>query len=323
MLESLGDTPNFADRRWWSLSRLPNEDIGALYLRIRSTGLRRLDCLKTREEVVEHTILSRFMSLLPQDCYAAVSDRHPKDGKTAARMAQEWEDTRRFSRCQRPWRTGQRPYNSFRGSEGELQGGYNGSNPGSHVTGGPSSSGVVSSPSSNSGSKVSSTQENNGKQASGGAGRYERGNQRERKPIICFGCGEAGHIKPKYPNKVRRVSPQEGSAEMLIDGSLAGYVAKGLQIDTGADRTVVRKDFVPLTTYTGKEIRLYSWRGEQPSQHKLARIQINVGPAKASCVVAVVDNLDCPALLGVDLGKVFMTSVLTQCLAQTLVCLLR
>ena len=102
-------------------------------------------------------------------------------------MAQEWEDTHSFSRHQRPWRTGQRPYNSFRGSEGELQDGYNGSNPGSHVTGGPSSSGVVSSPSSNSGSKVSSAQENNGKQASGGAGRYERGNQRERKPIICFG----------------------------------------------------------------------------------------------------------------------------------------
>ena len=74
MLESLGNTPNFADRRWWSLSRLPNEDIGTLYLRIRFMGLRRLDCLKTREEVIEHTILSRFMSLLPQDCYAAVSD---------------------------------------------------------------------------------------------------------------------------------------------------------------------------------------------------------------------------------------------------------
>ena len=73
---------------------------------------------------------------------------------------------------------------------------------------------------------------------------------------------------------------------------------------------------MPLTVFTGKEIRLDSWRGRKPSQLKLARIQINVGPAKASCVVAVIDNLDCPALLGIDLGKVFMTSVLTQCLAQ-------
>ena len=38
MLELLGDTPSFADHRWWTLSRLPNEDIGAFYLRIRSTG---------------------------------------------------------------------------------------------------------------------------------------------------------------------------------------------------------------------------------------------------------------------------------------------
>ena len=96
MLESLGDTPSFADRKWWSLSRLPNEDVGAFYLRIRSTGLRRLDGLKTKEEVVEHTILSRFMSLLSQDCYASVADRRPKDGQTAARMAQEWEDTHSF-----------------------------------------------------------------------------------------------------------------------------------------------------------------------------------------------------------------------------------
>ena len=39
---------------------------------------------------------------------------------------------------------------------------------------------------------------------------------------MCFGCGEPGHIRPKCPNKVRRVNPREGMAEMLVDGALAG-----------------------------------------------------------------------------------------------------
>ena len=69
MLESLGDTPASADRRWWTLSRQTGEAPGAFYLRVRSTGIRRIQGLETREEVCERMILSRFLSLLPQDCY--------------------------------------------------------------------------------------------------------------------------------------------------------------------------------------------------------------------------------------------------------------
>ena len=42
MLESLGDTPASADRRWWTISHLPGETPGAFYLRVRAIGLRRL-----------------------------------------------------------------------------------------------------------------------------------------------------------------------------------------------------------------------------------------------------------------------------------------
>ena len=104
---------------------------------------------------------------------------------------------------------------------------------------------------------------------------------------------------------------------MLVDGALAGYVAKGVRIDTGADRTVVRRDFVPANAYTDRTIRLDSWRGGQPSTHQLARIKVKVGNAVADCEVAVVDKLECPALLGVDLGKEFMHAMLTNFLAQT------
>ena len=90
---------------------------------------------------------------------------------------------------------------------------------------------------------------------------------------------------------------------MVVDGSLAGMVASNLRIDTGADCTVVRQDYIPEIAYTGNHINLVSWRGSQPSSHKLARITIKVGSAEALCEVAVAESLDCPALLGADLGE--------------------
>ena len=40
---------------------------------------------------------------------------------------------------------------------------------------------------------------------------------------------------------------------MMVDGCLAGVVAKDLRIDTGAYRTVVRSDYVPEIAYTGNQ----------------------------------------------------------------------
>ena len=51
MLESLGDTPDGADKRWCTLSRQRDEDHRALYLRVHSTGFRRMHGLETKEEL--------------------------------------------------------------------------------------------------------------------------------------------------------------------------------------------------------------------------------------------------------------------------------
>ena len=91
----------------------------------------------------------------------------------------------------------------------------------------------------------------------------------------------------KCPNKVHRVTPRDG------------------------------------LSYTGRTIRLDSRRGGQPSKHQLARIKVKVCNAVADCEVAVVDKLECPALLGVDLGKEFMHAMLTNFLAQTSQCMSR
>ena len=77
MLESLEDTPASADRRWWTLSRQSGEEIGVFYLRVHSTGMRRLYGIQTREEICEKVILLRFLSTLPPDCYNSVVAKQP------------------------------------------------------------------------------------------------------------------------------------------------------------------------------------------------------------------------------------------------------
>ena len=296
LLESLGDTPASADRKWWTLNRQNNEDPGSFYLRVRAIGLRRLHGLASKEEIIEKTILSRFLSLLYPECYSNVASKQPKNGLEAARMVQEYEETRSFQRRRQPWK--QDSSNHHRREHGYQN---NGGGSGGGANKAPPKEGVCSqnsSPSSHVDQKPKS--------------------DRNRKPIICYGCGEEGHIRPNCPNKIRRVQSPEcdnnGSME-AVDGWLAGSAVSGLRIDTGADRTIVSSKFVPASAYTKKTVILDSWRGKQFSKHKVAKMCIKVGSTEVEAEVAVSDTLDFPALLGVDLGnemKVQLMGIIIQ-----------
>ena len=121
LLASLGDTPTSADRKWWSLNRQPGEEPGSFYLRVRSLGLRRLHGMTSKDEVVEHMILSRYLSLLSAECYGVVVNMHPKTGLDAARMVQEYEETRTFTKKRQPWK--QDSYQHLRREPGVVSSG--------------------------------------------------------------------------------------------------------------------------------------------------------------------------------------------------------
>ena len=302
LLESLGDTPACADRKWWTLNRQAGEEPGQFYLRVRATGLRRLCGFTTRDEVVEQVILSRFMSLLPSECYSSVVAKQPKTGLEAARLVQEFEETRTFSRRRQHWRQDSSHHTHYSGRR-EQGGGSSGGNSGSV------GAGSRSSPKENVGGQGTSA----GAPASGGS-RNGKSERQSRKPIVCHGCGEPGHIRPNCPNKVRRVRSPDCESLMEVDGCLAGSAVKGLRVDTGADKSIVRAEFVPKTAYLDRTVTLDSWRGKQYSKHRLAKISIEVGSTKVDAVVAVVDKLDCPALLGNDLGAEMRVKLLSMIL---------
>ena len=317
LLKALGDTPAHAERHWWSLARLSGETPADFFSRVRHTGLRRLSQLPTREAVVDHVILSRFLSLLPTDSYAAVMAQHPKTGLEAAEFLLDFEETRAYSRKRQPWKDHQHhprrephrsnsPNNS---SEGTYSSGTGGGNTSSgsgvvEVTGGNPSAGAPASGSSSS-------------RHSGGIS--DRGN---RKPIICHNCGEPGHIRPQCPHKVRSVrSPDSDSSAqsevMFVPGWIAGCSSDKLKWDTGAERTLVRADFVPTAAYTGDVMKLATWRvNDDVSDHKLAKLTIKVGKVEVLATVAVVEQLPYPALLGSDLGASMTRQIMAEVSAK-------
>ena len=316
VLDALGDTPEFADRGWWSLSRKSGEDACAFYLRIRACGILRLQGLTSKDEILEKLVLSRFLSLLPADSYAHATDRSPKDGLEAAKIVQQLEQRRAYTREKQGWRhqqSGRREHS--RGSSSYGGGGNSGSQ-GSNSHGSrshsPTQSGSSNSSSGNGGGNTSSgsgvkevTGGNSsaGAPASGGSkysgGKNDRGS---RKPVICHNCNEPGHIRPNCPNRVRSVRSPEHDQLIIVDGVLAGEFVSGLQIDSGACRSVVDARLVPKSAYLKTSIVLDSWRGKQLSKHRLAKLKITVGKVSVNAVVAVAEELGCPALLGLDLG---------------------
>ena len=306
LLDSLGDTPCSADRKWWSLSRLSGEDPGSFYLRVRAIGLRRLHGITSIAKMTEKIILSRFLSLLSADCYAAVSQRQPESGLEASKMVQDFEDTRAYTRRRQHWKDN--PHHQRRepvansGSGGSPSSGAGVCSEDGNDTGSGQSSGGSSSQASESMGEVP-------------VGRYFRA----RKQVICHECGEVGHIRPNCPLRVRSVRnvvvPNAASVK-LVDGLLAGVLVKGLRVDSGAEMTVVHKDFIPRGAYTGNSVLLASWRKGQFSRHRVARIAIQFGEVKVVAEVAVSDKLGYPALLGSDLGRPMLKELFTRMLDQ-------
>ena len=299
LLESLGDTPEGADKRWVTLHRVKGESSRALFRRVHTTGMRRMDGLTSKEECCNRMILSKFLALLSPDCYTSVVAKRPRTGHEAAKFAQEYEEEVQFARSLQP-KSSSGYYHSYHKREHHNY----------------SSSGAPSSDRTSGGSHVgsskpvvvSSTPVVNG-------GKVEKPRNDKRVPT-CYGCGVVGHIRPNCPDKVRRVPSPKPSNFMTVDGFIAGVPVKNLRVDPGADRTVVRAEFVPEDAYTGGSIRLDSWRGSQISVHQLAKVLVKVGKMSVLAEVAVVDVMDSPALLGSDLGRV-MTEFLMGCVMES------
>ena len=285
--------------------------------------MRRLQGLSTKEEIMEKLVLSRFMSLLSSDSYSSAMARQPKDGLEAARIVQELEETKAYSRRRQPWRadSNHHPHSGRRepvanGSSSPSSGGSASSGSDGQIVNVVSDSGSHGAASGLNNFSENAPQQDvvNGSVQNSDGHRYQE--RMSRRPagrqVTCHGCGVVGHIRPNCPNIIRRVRvPGEGLGE-TVDALLVGRPVSAL-VDTGSGRTLVHSNFVPRACYTGRSIRLGDWKGGRFSRHRTAIIVIQVGDVKRLVEVAVDDSLDCPAVLGLDLGAEMRVKLATIC----------
>ena len=309
MLESLGDTPEGVDKRWFGLGRQRGESHRALFRRVHNTGFRRMDGLETKIECCDKMILSKFLTLLTPECYASVVGRRPKTGQEAARFAQEHEEDVSFARTLQPRSSGSH-FHSYRREQGSNASSVSSPQLEANPTVVKDGTGVVNN--SSTGNQANNDNSNGTNQLN--IEKQEKFFRRERKPIVCYSCGEPGHIKPNCPYKIRRVGSSDSKAPVEVEGWLGGVAVKGLRIDTGADKSIIRAEFVPKDAYLDKYVILDSWRGKQFSKHRVARLLVKVGETKVLGEFAVAEKLDSPAYLGNNLGRKMKIQLLSLAL---------
>ncbi|XP_048881447.1 uncharacterized protein LOC125748837 [Brienomyrus brachyistius] len=129
------------------------------------------------------------------------------------------------------------------------------------------------------------------------------------KPLVCYQCGQEGHIKPKCPNNPANQScictvpglssPKKPVALHCHVVVLNGREVKAL-VDTGSMQSLVSSDLVPI------QLRNYSVmtqlkcvHGEE-RMHPTARVYVQVFRQTYLLEVGVVDNLPYQMILGQD-----------------------
>ena len=117
----------------------------------------------------------------------------------------------------------------------------------------------------------------------------------------CFNCNQYGHMASRCPGKASVIGAVQ---EIIYQGTIQGKQALRMRPDSGADRTIVHRRMVPTATLKGRKGFFKSFSG-QDSHLDLADVVIEIARRQYTLEVAVMDNLQYDALLGMDIPELF------------------
>ena len=125
------------------------------------------------------------------------------------------------------------------------------------------------------------------------------------KAFACHECNEPGHIRPNYPNRVKKVSsPVNVTDTDYISALVNGKLCSKCIIDSGSSVSLIANYLVDPSCYTGNFNSLKTYRTlDEPSHVTIAKVHLKVGDLDQTIEVAVCDNFEDDMLLGHDLGK--------------------
>ncbi|KAL3977676.1 G protein-coupled receptor [Sarotherodon galilaeus] len=237
---------------------------------------------KTKDQIGDVIVMEQFLRVLNPELRTWVKERNPTTSKEAAEMAEA------FLAARRP----QRGYMVGKPSSANVFVGKSGGGNGYRAKGPKQSSPITSS------SRAREV--------------------KQRGPLVCHACGQAGHFKADCPGQqvsktYMCLSPQcfdlvEEETESLVSSSdqehticvfIEGKPCVAL-LDSGSSRTLVRQDCLPSdTTFCGK-VKVWCVHGDNVD-YPIANICLQVNEKEYVLTVGVMDKLPYQIVLGRDM----------------------
>lgn len=126
-------------------------------------------------------------------------------------------------------------------------------------------------------------------------------------PLACFTCGEVGHFKLNCPKKVCMLSlgsdsPPQTTALPTFQGTIFGEMVQNIIVDSGCTQSQVSAKWMPTNQPRLGLVRIQGVSSIQ--QLPLAKAAIRLQNRSIQPVVAVSENLQFNAILGVDVDNV-------------------
>ena len=129
--------------------------------------------------------------------------------------------------------------------------------------------------------------------------------KQERREVICFNCGQKGHISPKCPNNALFCETGRRSQEQGVrrQGVVEGRYVSDILLDTGCSRTLVRRDLVPSKNMQEGDVVTIRCAHGDTVLYPLADVEVEVGGRRIQVEAAVSDTLPMSVLLGTDVEE--------------------
>ena len=123
--------------------------------------------------------------------------------------------------------------------------------------------------------------------------------QGDREQVRCFRCHQKGHFANKCPMQQVFFSYKvpAGHNGLARTGAVEETPVDGIVLDTGAAKTMIHRDLVPIEKVSSKTVNIQCAHGDIVS-YPMAEVSMRVGNHPFTVQAAVSDRLPVPVLVG-------------------------